>query len=303
MIRCPAAVAKRVSTTGGRIYAQCLWGVEATKICSALVAGLLLVFILTFDSPMVCSAFAQDWQHPRYRLQERRNPAGQVDRREGIQPLEIAGETLTLVAAHLSTSDLSGASQGDIYRLGFYLREAEPSVNIKARDYKKFPYGYHYWMLPTRTQFTRGFQEFTWDASLIRDLGMQLEDFGAIAWLGGYGYPVVAPVLLHTAPFPSRIQVQGCRFIFVPNETMTVVYSLAPRGHHTPVLLQQDAEKWHKDSRQPVTWNGRDRQGHLVSEGLYVLKLTATVTPPGRPPEKIPYDVEFYYKPEISPQR
>jgi len=236
-------------------------------------------------------------------LQERRNPAGQVDRREVIRPLEIAGETLTLVAAHLTTSDLSGAAKGDIYRLGFYLREAEPRVNIKARDYHTFQGKFHYWRLPTRTQFAHGFQEFTWDGSLMRDLGLRFEDFGAVASIGAYGYPVVAPVLLHTAPFPSRIRVQGCRFIFVPNETMTVAYSLAPQGQPAPVFLQQDAEKWSKDVRQSVIWNGRDRQGHPVPEGLYVLKLTATVTPSGRPPEKIPYDVEFYYKPEISPQR
>jgi hypothetical protein len=262
----------------------------------------MLLFMLSFDSPVGCVADAQNLQHRRYQLQDRRNARGQVDRQEGITPLEIAGETLTLVAAHLTTAELPSTGQGDTYRLGFYLREDEPHVNIKARDYNKFPGRYHYWMLPTQTQYSRGFQEFTWDASLTRDLGMQPEDFGAIAWLGGHGYPVVAPVLLHTAPFPSRIRVQGCRFIFVPNETMTVAYSLAPQGRQTPVFLQQEAVRWYKDARQPVIWNGQDDKNRPAPEGLYVLKLTATVTPPGRPAVKIPYDVEFYYKPEIGRQ-
>ena len=279
---------------------QCLWGREVTKISRSCVAGLMGLLMLSFDAFVVCFADAQDLHHHRYQFQRRTNAAGQVDREEGIKPLEIAGETLTLVAAHLTTSDVLSTTQGDRYRLGFYLREDEPRVTIKARDYHKFPNGYHYWMLPTQTQYARGFQGFTWDAALTRDLGIQLDDFGAVASIGGYGYHFVAPVLLHTAPLSPRIRVQGCRFIFVPNETMTIAYSLAPKGQSRQALLQRSAEKWYKDARQPVTWDGKDRQGRPASEGLYVLNLTATVTPAGRPPEKIPYDVEFYYKPEIT---
>ena len=279
---------------------RCLWSREITKCSRSCVTGLAMLLMLPWVAPLVCAALAQDFHHPRYRFQKRTNATGQVDREEGLKPLEIAGETLTLVAAHLITSDLPGTAQGDRYRLGFYLREDEPRVTIKARDYNKFPHGYHYWMLPTRTQYARGFREFTWDATVLRGLGMHLEDFGAVAFIGGYGYPVVAPLLLHAAPWPSRIRVQGCRFIFVPNATMTVTYRLAPKGPSRQVLLQQSAETWYKDTRQPVTWHGKDRQGRSVSEGFYVLKLTATVTPSGRPPETIPYDIEFYYKPAIT---
>jgi hypothetical protein len=288
------------ANTAGNFNVQCLWDREVAKMSHSWVAVLMVLLLFPFASPNVCVVFAQDLHHPRYQFQKRTNAAGQIDREEGVKPLEIAGETLTLVAAHFTTSDLLGTTQGDRYRLGFYLREDEPRITIKARDYNKFPNGYHYWMLPARMQYARGFQEFTWDASVIRGLGMQLEDFGAVASIGGAGYFVVAPVLLHVAPFPSRIRVQGCRFIFVPNETMTVTYRLAPREPSRPPVLQPSPATWYKDTRHAITWDGKDRQGRPAAEGFYVLNLTATVTPAGSPPEKIPFDVEFYYQPEIT---
>lgn len=262
------------------------------------VLFLCLVFLIVYG------VNAQDLHHPRNQFQKRLNAAGQVDREEGLKPLEIAGETLTLVAVHLTPADLSGSAQGDFYRLGFYLRQDEARVTIKVRDYNKFPNGYHYWMQPLKTQYARGFQEFTWDTTVLRGLSMQLKDFGAVVSIGGYGYRFVAPVLLHTAPFPSRIRVQGCRFLFVPNETMDVTYSLTPKGQSVPVLRQSSQEKWSKDGRESVTWNGKNHQGHPAPEGLYVLNLRATVThPSGRAPETISYEAEFYYTPEITFQR
>src|SRR4030095_15166441 len=126
-------------------------------------------------------------------------------------------------------------------------------------------------MLPKRMQYGRGFQEFTWDGELTRALGLRLDDFGAVAEVGGYGYPVVAPLLLRKASFPARIPVQGCSFIYIPNETMTVDYHLRRKGGQAPVLLQNTAETWHENTKQSIVWNGQDRQGRPAPEGWYIL--------------------------------
>jgi hypothetical protein len=226
-----------------------------------------------------------------------------VDRQEGIKPLEIAGETLALVAVFLNVPELQAAQAGETYRLGFYLQEAEPRVSIKARDYNAFPGKYHYWMFPTRTQYAPGFQEFTWDAALAHELGIHLGDFGAVAELGGYEYRVVTPLLLHTAPLPARLRAQGCHFIFIPNETITVTYHLAPKSEKAPVFLSKAAETWQRGVKQLIAWNGQDRQSRPAPEGWYVLELTAAFTLPGKPGALIPYNVVFYYKPELSSQQ
>ncbi len=48
-----------------------------------------------------------------------------------------------------------------------------------------------------------------------------------------------------------------------------------------------------------ILWDGRERNGRLASEGHYVLTLTARIFYSGRPVDRIPYDYEFFYKPEI----
>jgi hypothetical protein len=262
--------------------------------------GLPLFVTLFFFHSEISPTFALELQHPKYQLQERKNSGGQVDRNEGIKPVEIAGEKLALVSVFLNAPDLNRERLGDTYRLGFFLREAENHVNLQVRDYNSFNWKYHYWMLPTRKKYDRGFKEFAWDAALPQELGIRLEDLGAVALLGGYGHPVITPLLLYGAPLPSQMQVKGCRFIFIPNETMTVEYRLSPKSEESGVILESTGEKWSKDQRRTISWEGQDHTGKPAPEGSYILRLTAKISSPGRPAERIPYDYEFYYKPEIA---
>lgn len=252
--------------------------------------------------PEISPTFALELQHPKFQLQERKNSGGQVDRSEGIKSVEIAGEKLALVSVFLNAPDLQREKPGDTYRLGFFLRDAENRVNLQVRDYNSFNGKYHYWMLPTRKKYDHGFREFAWDAALPQELGIRLEDLGAVALLGGYGHPVIAPLLLHGVPFPSQMQVKGCRFIFIPNETMTMEYRLSPKSEESRVFLESTAEKWSKDQKRTISWGGQDHTGEPAPEGSYILKLTAKISSSGRPVERIPYDYEFYYKPEIAHQ-
>jgi hypothetical protein len=276
-----------------------LLDLKANPFPYSTIAGLLLFLLLPLFPSENFSTFAQAPQHPKYRLQERKNPQGQVDRLEGIKPVEIAGERLDLVAVLLNTPYVPGEQPGQIYRLGLFLPETESRVSIEVRDYNVFHGQYHYWMLPTRKQYNRGFQEFAWDATLARELNIRLEDLGAVAWVGGYGYHVVAPMLLHTAPFPPQMPVQGCRFLFIPSETMTVAYRLYSKNEQSRIFLESTAEKWHKDEKQTISWKGQNLQGDPAPEGQYVLELTAEIASPGRSGIRIPYDYVFYYKPDM----
>jgi hypothetical protein len=247
-------------------------------------------------------SFAVDLQHPKYQLQKRKSPNGQVDRREGLKPMEIAGEKLSLVSVFLNAPGLKVKRPGVTYRMGFFLKKSESRVNLKVRDYKLFSRKYHYWMLPIRKKYDGGFREFAWDAGLPRELGIRLEDLGAVALVGGYGHYVVAPVLLHAAAFPSNILVRGCRFIFVPNETMTLEYRLFPKNKESFIFLEGKSEQWPKDQKAIVSWDGRDQNRRSAPEGHYVLALNAKISYPGKPLERISYDYEFYYKPKIAYQ-
>jgi hypothetical protein len=262
----------------------------------------VLLVSLCLVLPGALPAFALDLRNPRYQLQKRRNAQGQVDRKEGIEPVKYAGERVDLVSAVLNVPELATRQTGETYRLGFFLPQAERRVYIEVRDYDRFKReNFHYWMLPTQRQYERGFREFAWDASLAQELGIYLPDVGAVAWVGGYGYYVVAPLLLQAASFPPRIHAQGCRFVFLPNATMTVDYHVAPKSAPSPVVLQSTGERWEKDHKQIITWRGQDAHGRPAPAGHYVLKVTAKVVPVrGRPQRTIPFDVAFYYQSDID---
>ena len=112
---------------------------------------------------------------------------------------------------------------------------------------------------------------------------------------------MVAPLLLHTNAFPPEIPVQGCRFIFMSNTTMTVEYRIYPKEQETRLVKQGRALKWNRNRSELVVWDGKDLQGRLLPEGVYVLKVMATFIPvPGSPEQKLPFDVAFYYMPVID---
>ena len=156
-----------------------------------------------------------------------------------------------------------------------------------------------YSMLPLRTQYARGFHNFAWDAALARELDIGLEDLGAMARLRGRS--MVAPLVLHTNTFPAQIPVQRCRFIFIPNTTMTVEYRIHPREQETRLVKQGRALEWKRYRLESVVWDGKDLQGRPMPEGVYVLKGTATFIPvPGSPEQKLTFYEEFYYAPVLD---
>lgn len=259
---------------------------------------MLSLFILLLLTLWIELVFARDVGHPRYRLQDRFNEKGEIDRKEGMQPLEITGERLTLVSAFLRVPGLKGDSTGQHYRLGFFLPQAESRVKLQVRDYDAFKH-YYYWMLPARAAYETGFQHFAWSKKIAEAVGLKLEQLGAVAWVRGHGYPVVMPLLLQASDFPAQLRIQGCKFVFVPNETMVVTYQLFPKGQRSRILRERVDENWAKGLRGEIIWDGRDSQRVAVSKGWYVLKLTARIQYPGRPVVKIPYDYVFYYQPVI----
>jgi hypothetical protein len=279
-------------------------------IVTQLRAGRLLfltcVGLFCLSSPLrpfgLPHLWAQDLSRPKYRLQVRENAAGQEDRREGIAPMQITGERLQLIGAFLKVPALSPTTKSATYRLGFYLAEAESRVRIRVRDYDVFRgMNFIYWMLPLRTRYAPGFQTFAWDATLAQELGIELQALGAVAWIRGHGRPAVAPLLLYTGEFPARMRVQGCRFVFTPNTTMTVAYRMYPMGQKTRVLQQGQAIQWHRQRPHAVVWDGTDAQGHPLPEGRYILAVEAAYQPaPGSPEKTLPFDVAFYYTPVIE---
>jgi hypothetical protein len=262
------------------------------------VSVLLLSSFLPHSEPS--SVWAVNPSHPKYRLQTRKNAAGQEDRREGIEPVKIAGEHLELIGAFFNVPALQVDAASATYRLGFYLKEAESQVDIKVRDYETFRgMNFIYWMLPLHSQYARGFHNFAWDATLARELGIGLEDLGAVARLRSR--PMVAPLVLHTNTFPAQITVQGCRFIFMPNTTMTVEYRIHPKKQEIRLVKQGRALEWKRHRAELVVWDGKDLQGRPMPEGVYVLKGTATFIPvPGSPEQRLTLYEEFYYTPVLD---
>ena len=115
------------------------------------------------------------------------------------------------------------------------------------------------------------------------------------------GHSMVAPLVLHTNTFPAQIPVQGCRFIFIPNTTMTVEYRIHPREQETRLVKQGRALEWKRYRLESVVWDGKDLQGRPMPEGVYVLKGTATFIPvPGSPEQKLTFYEEFYYTPVLD---
>lgn len=114
-------------------------------------------------------------------------------------------------------------------------------------------------MIPAQTVFDSGFREFAWDAGLARELGIRPENLDAVTELGGHGYPVVVPLLLGAARFPPTVRAQGVRFVFVPNETMTVDYRLYPKGTPSQVLLRSTGEQ--ADLDEPAILSARPGAG------------------------------------------
>ena len=72
-----------------------------------LFTGVSVLFLSSFLLPSeLSSVWAVDLSHPKYRLQNRKNAAGQEDRREGIEPVKIAGEHLKLIGAFFNVPAL-----------------------------------------------------------------------------------------------------------------------------------------------------------------------------------------------------
>ena len=268
------------------------------KAAHTLGQSMLLVLILFGLPPWSHLAFALDVGHPKYRLQDRSNDQGEVDRKEGMQPLEIAGERLDLVSAFLLAPGLAGGSPGKQFRLGFFLPQAESRVKLQVRDYNAFKQ-YYYWMLPARTAYDSGFQQFAWNKALAEAVGLGLEQLGAVAWVRGHGYPVVMPLLLQASDFPAQIRVRGCKFVFVPNVTMEVAYRLFPKVQESLVLLERASETWNKGLKGEIVWDGQTPQRVAAPKGWYVLEIKTRIQYPGRPAVRIPFDYEFYYQPMI----
>jgi len=245
----------------------------------------------------VVPIWAQDLQHPKYRWQERTDP----DRWEGLKAIEISGERIDLLAAFLTATAAAPPQAAETsYYLGFYLPQAEPQVRIALRDYQRFPKKYHYWMQPKRQQYPSGFQKFAWEATLLRELHIPLEEIGAVARVSDASAPVVAPLLLSSTPLTTPLRLQGCRFVLLPRTTMHVDYVVYARDDRRRELFKKSAQEWDKGHKQTIAWSGRDAQGKPVAAGWYGLKVTATAVQSGQPKEPpLILDWLFYYTPEI----
>ena len=255
---------------------------------------LFCVALISFLLPSINIAAAFDIDHPKYRLQKRRNVNGQWDREEGIEPIKIAGEKLSLVSVVFEIPNMNQyIKPRDRYRVGFYLERSEYRVKLVVRDYNLFDEKYHYWVIPLQMRYGSGFCEFSWDASLPKEMNIGIKDLGALTSIGGYGHYVIAPALLYTGYLPSRITVKGLRFIFISNETMTVDYRLYPKRKESRTLLVGKSEDWPKDQKSVIVWNGRDHRNKPARGKRYVLSLTASTT--GDSKDRIFYDYEFYY--------
>ena len=150
-----------------------------TKLRTGLVLFSICLSLLFLSSSLLPAELSTSWaldlSHPKYRLQKRKNAAGQEDRREGIEPVKIAGEHLELLGAFFNVPALQVDAASATYRLGFYLKEADSQVDIEVRDYETFRgMNFIYWMLPLHTQYARGFHTFAWDAALAQELGIGL---------------------------------------------------------------------------------------------------------------------------------
>ena len=269
----------------------------SSKISNGLTMFVLGIATLAF---LNVPTFGEGIYSLKYRLKDRRGPTGEVDRREGIESVKIAGEKLYLFSVLFNTKANQSEESSELYRLGFFLPRDESRVNIQIRDYNSFKGDAHYWMFPKQKRYQNGFHMFLWSAQISKELGIHLNHLGARADIRGHDHLIVAPLILQATPLPPRIVIQGCRFIFLPNETMDVEYTLFTKDNEHDPVMANVIEKWHKDQKSIIDWRGRNSASQLSEDGWYILRINAYTTPLGKPTERIPYDYEFYYKSEIN---
>lgn len=267
----------------------------------AAFAGIwILLWCLLVPAGHAAGQSAFNPKDPQFALQPRRNSEGQVDRLEGLEPLQVVGERIALVSALLLADTVPAVPSPVTHRLTFSLDKAE-EVRLKVRAYSVLQDYYLYWMLPDKRRYGRGRNEFVWNAQLTRDVGLKTDDLGAIAHLTGYSHPVVVPVLFHAMPtLPPNIRAAACQFVFVPTETLTVEYRIYPRGKRSLSYLTARAVGWPKDLQASIRWDTTDGHGQLASDGAYVLSLTATPALVGRTIEPLTLEYEFRFKRDVK---
>lgn len=268
-----------------------IYGHHRQRLLTLAVSFVLLLGIIARSVVQ-----AQNLQAAKYQYQQRQNP----NRWEGVKPQEVAGEKVELLAVLLDAPALSMKGRGNAYQFGFVLPASHRNVHLKVRTYHTLRGGYHYWMEPINTTYPAGLHALTWDITLARELGLDIQDFGAQVYLGEGGHLVWMPLLLHISALPPQIKAQGCRFVLLPNATMTVGYRIVSKENPSQVWMAQSNERWDKDMKSTIYWDGQDAQKRPAPQGSYLLQLNGQLTAAGSFGKDLADTYEFYYQREIS---
>lgn len=205
---------------------------------------------------------------------------------EGVKPgTPIAGERLVLLSALIKFQrDVPSAPEK--LNVGFFLHE-DASNEVTVRKYDK-----RYYMNPINTDYKSGFNAFSWDATIINALNIDLRALHATVKFRGQN--MIAPAILYDAPLPSPLKVEAYQFVFVPSVTGDVEYKILHNGEvktQGPPLTEQPPDQ----QTSPITWECQD-----ASEGWYKLLMTFRFKLPFRPLQESTFGYEFYHKPEIE---
>ena len=177
--------------------------------------------------------------------------------------------------------DQSGIPPDYIKKLtmGFFLNESKSNVNVTVAERRQW----RYFMTPFRTEYQAGFNEFSWDASIVRDLEIDLRSLDATVEVKR-NPNIIAPVIIYYDPLPKRLKLRAYRFVFVPNSDGDVSYRIENGAEIDQGTLKGQLA----DQPTFVTWECGD-----AGEGWYKLRMTFST-------QDLHTDYEFYHKPVLD---
>jgi len=185
--------------------------VSSVFVNARYVSIAYVVFISAFFVMSLSASEASVLKSKYYEYQKRGTRV--TERYEGIKYQQIAGERLELLSM---VADYRQERPNNVktFSLGFYLAE-DADVNITVREYHK-----DYVMKPKRSRWEKGFNFFSWDIELAKDLSIELYDLEVTAIRKTVNRGDLVPVVLFYSleDLPKEFLSPRYRFHFVSSQ-------------------------------------------------------------------------------------
>lgn len=210
------------------------------------------------------------------------------DRREGVGVRQVSGATFDLLSVEIQPAG-KVATGGDQVHLWFWLPGQEtPTIEVwEPRT--------NYWMVPEPRAFAAGLQSYVWPrGEVLARLKIDLASLRPK--IRNRDETLYYPTLVTTSSRPEPGG--GYAFFFRSGAGIDVSCTISrdEGGKLTPVREFELSERFGGVLRIP--WNGRDDQGKLAPEGVYVLRLTGDML--ADPNHPLTFNLSFLHHGQVQ---